>query len=598
MKVKGYGEVLLADKINMKKATGALLDFLTGVFSCALRVFGGRPIAFALTAVGSFPSFLGCIFAAIIGGEDFLRIAAALVAVFVSSRYIMPKFTFPGYVKVFISSLWGVLLAEVFGALIYNYTFYENLLFALSGLIGAVSATAMEYAKNAKERRKGDPNVFFISTVFSVSAVLCGMGFCGRLLFDTAAVIMIFTVLCLSVKTNLFYTVSFSVIIGGLSCLLNGRSVYFLALLVIGGILSSLLRDFSRFFVPFGFLSACLSFLIYTGFGSDAVTLCVYTLLSSLVFILVNDKVKTAFLTRFIPSLPMFSGKKYRIKKTDGAVSGNNPEKLCDNCPKKLICWSENYAFTKDCFMKIRSGNTRNVPSEFLSGCVRRKELKEICNIKTDGEGLLNIELSKVSSAKMGEKLCGDSVGNFRTADDREFVYIVDGMGTGNEASAQSRRGSGIIKKLTDNGLSEKDCLRALNDFLSRNGEEIIMGVDLCCIDRRNGIAEFYKAGAAPTYIIRKGNSYEIGTASVPIGVLDEINIEYNKCKLMPGDIIVMISDGFLSLGPAVFEEYLCGLKVEKDDSAVDITGKIMYAAETLGLLYKDDISVVAAKIS
>ena len=84
----------------------------------------------------------------------------------------------------------------------------------------------------------------------------------------------------------------------------------------------------------------------------------------------------------------------------------------------------------------------------------------------------------------------------------------------------------------------------------------------------------------------------------MPIGVLDEVNIEYNKCKLTNGDVIVMISDGFLSLGPAVFEEYLCGLKIEKEDSAVDITGKIMYAAETLGLIYKDDISVVAVKIS
>lgn len=596
MKVKGYGEIFLADKINMKKASNALIDFLGGVFATALKVFGGHPFAFATAAVGSLPSFLGCVFAAIVGGDDGLRVSFALVAIFASSRFVMPKFTFPKYVKVFISALWGVLLAEVLGAFVYGYTFYENLLFALSGLIGAVLATAMEYAKNARETKKGDPNVFFISMIFSAAAVLCGMGFCGRLLSDAAAVITVFTVLCLAVRTNLFYTVSFSVIIGGLSSLLNGRSLYFLALLVIGGILSSLLRDFSRFFVPFGFCSVCLSFLLYTEFSNDAVMLSLYTLLSSVLFIVINDKAKTSFLMRFFPSLPAFSGKKYRIKKSDGVVNEKNPEKLCDNCPKKLICWTENYAFTKDCFTKIKSSQ-RNIPSEFINGCVRRKELREICKL-SDSDGVFNIEISKVSTAKMGEKRCGDSVGAFVTADDREFVYIVDGMGTGDEASAQSRRGSGIIKKLTDNGLSEKDCLQVLNDFLSKKGEEIIMGVDLCCIDKKNGVAEFYKAGAAPTYIIRKGNSYEIGTASVPIGVLDEVNIEYNKCKLTNGDVIVMISDGFLSLGPAVFEEYLCGLKIEKEDSAVDITGKIMYAAETLGLIYKDDISVVAVKIS
>lgn len=467
----------------------------------------------------------------------------------------------------------------------------------MSGLLGAVSAVAMEYSKNAAARKTSDPNVFFVSVVFTVSAVLCGMSFCGRLLSDTAAVLSVFTVLCLAVKTNLFYTVSFAVTVGGLSCFLNGRSIFFLALLVLGGMISSLLRDFSRFFVPFGFICVSLSFLVYTSMSKDAVYLSVYTAIASVAFIVVNDKAKKEYLARFIPALPIFSGKKYRIKKIKEPVSEKNAEKLCDNCPKKLICWTENYAFTKDSFEKIKKGKAFTVSSEFWEGCVCRKELKNICNLSSDAENLLRTEISKVSTAKIGEKRCGDSVGNFTTADDKEFIYIVDGMGTGDMASAQSRRGSGIIKKLTDSGVSEKDCLKALNDLLSKGDEEVVMGVDLCCIDRKNRVAEFFKAGAAPSYIIRKGNSYEIGTASVPIGVLDEINVEYNKCKLMSGDVIVMISDGFLSLGAAVFEEYLCGLKIEEDDGPTDVTGKIMYAAETLGLIYKDDISVVSVKV-
>lgn len=154
-----------------------------------------------------------------------------------------------------------------------------------------------------------------------------------------------------------------------------------------------------------------------------------------------------------------------------------------------------------------------------------------------------------------------------------------------------------IRKETSDNGVEERDTLKILNEFLTKEQSEIIMGIDLMCIDKKKGIAEFYKAGAAPTYIIRRGSSYEIGTASLPIGILDEVSIEYNKCKLMKGDVIIMISDGFLSLGPAVFEDYLFGIKIEDDDSPVDISGKIMNAAEELGLLYKDDITVVSMKI-
>lgn len=123
------------------------------------------------------------------------------------------------------------------------------------------------------------------------------------------------------------------------------------------------------------------------------------------------------------------------------------------------------------------------------------------------------------------------------------------------------------------------------------------MGIDMLCVDRKNGVAEFYKAGAAPSYIIRRGSSYEIGTASLPIGILDEVNIEYNKCKLMKGDTIIMISDGFLSLGPAVFEDSLYNMKISESDSPVDISEKIMRAAEKMGLLFKDDITVVSMRI-
>ena len=598
MKVKGYGDVFLAGKFNLKKILRFFSEFLIGVFIYSVRIFGGHPFSYAAASLGSLPLFLGCVFCAVFTGEDPVRITFALIAVFVIKKFVMPKFTFPEYVKVFISSLWGVLLAEILGAIIYNYTFYENFLFALSGIIGAVSSIAMEYAVSKENQKSGASNLYFISMIFFVSIVLCGMGASGRLLNNASIILTIFIILCLSSMSSLFYTASFSVIVGGCMCVINSESLYLLALFVIGGIISSLLNGFSRFVSPLGFLCADLSFLIYTGFDGASVMLTIYTVVASFLFVVVKDKGKEQFLSFFISILPANPGKKYRIKKSETKVSNiEDAEKLCDDCPKKLVCWSENFSSTKDSFNKITSGAAASVSDGFWDSCVKRKELRNLCGLDFDGKDLFRVEISKASSAKMGEKLCGDSVGNFISEDGREIVYIVDGMGTGDEASAQSRKGSNIIKKLTDNGVEERDALKILNEFLTREKSEVIMGIDMLCVDRKNGVAEFYKAGAAPSYIIRRGSSYEIGTASLPIGILDEVNIEYNKCKLMKGDTIIMISDGFLSLGPAVFEDSLYNMKISESDSPVDISEKIMRAAEKMGLLFKDDITVVSMRI-
>ena len=211
MKVKGYGDVFLAGKFNLKKILRFFSEFLIGVFIYSVRIFGGHPFSYAAASLGSLPLFLGCVFCAVFTGEDPVRITFALIAVFVIKKFVMPKFTFPEYVKVFISSLWGVLLAEILGAIIYNYTFYENFLFALSGIIGAVSSIAMEYAVSKENQKSRASNLYFISMIFFVSIVLCGMGASGRLLNNASIILTIFIILCLSSMSSLFYTASFSV---------------------------------------------------------------------------------------------------------------------------------------------------------------------------------------------------------------------------------------------------------------------------------------------------------------------------------------------------------------------------------------------------
>ena len=193
-------------------------------------------------------------------------------------------------------------------------------------------------------------------------------------------------------------------------------------------------------------------------------------------------------------------------------------------------------------------------------------------------------------------KVCGDNCCVFSSGN-KQIICLADGMGSGPEAAKESLRSSKLLENLISKGVEKEDAIKVINETLIKSEYETVLALDITMIDLKTGVCEFIKAGAAPTYIVRNGSLYELGTKSVPIGILDEVSLEYERSKMLSGDIILMISDGMISDGSEWLSFLIRGLSKAELQSPLLLSDSIMSAAKHLDKNFSDDLTVIAAKI-
>ncbi len=200
---------------------------------------------------------------------------------------------------------------------------------------------------------------------------------------------------------------------------------------------------------------------------------------------------------------------------------------------------------------------------------------------------------------------CGDSFGVIGEADEGKVVgFISDGMGSGHDAAVTSGLCALFLQKLLPVNMSAVDSvgttLEVLNGFLcTRNGTgraECSATIDLGMFDLVNCRASFYKSGAAPTYVFRDGALFKLRSRTVPIGIVKEPDIGRISMELLPGDVIVMVSDGVTEGReecPELFEYLRSRLLTHNADQLADAI--IKYADER-GCT--DDVSALVVKVT
>ncbi len=169
--------------------------------------------------------------------------------------------------------------------------------------------------------------------------------------------------------------------------------------------------------------------------------------------------------------------------------------------------------------------------------------------MKLNSVPAFRIEFSKISEAKTGESVCGDTVSVFEN-DERYFYCLVsDGMGSGRDAALTSRLSAIMMEKLLTVGADKESAIRLLNKALVEKQEEIFATVDLLEIDRVLSMATIIKAGAAPTVLIRNGKAVMIESKTPPAGIMRRVIADKKSFRIEKGDMIVMLSDGVLQTG-------------------------------------------------
>ena len=225
-------------------------------------------------------------------------------------------------------------------------------------------------------------------------------------------------------------------------------------------------------------------------------------------------------------------------------------------------------------------------------------------NMQIDSQRAFSAECAFANSASSKERVCGDTVSIFENKNDYLYALISDGMGTGNKAAIASELCNVFLRNMLSAGNKMETSLRMLNSVLRNKGnkseDECSATIDLLQFDLYSGALTLVKSGAAPTFVLRRGNVFKLASSSFPIGILRSTDAKELSISCEDGDIIVMVSDGTLIDGDNC--DYLSEFLREKciyDDPAQKIADRIMRRAKSESDTNNldDDISIIVLKI-
>lgn len=198
-------------------------------------------------------------------------------------------------------------------------------------------------------------------------------------------------------------------------------------------------------------------------------------------------------------------------------------------------------------------------------------------------------------------KISGDTFSMTELPSGRQGVVLSDGMGSGESAFRESAMVVEMMEELLGAGFPVDTAVKMINTALVIGREEVRFStVDVCEFDLYQGICEFVKAGASTTFI-KYGNRVErLSSATLPIGVLADVEIDTMKRELSSGDFVIMITDGVMDALPPGEQEVLMTAFVEgavmnnPKELAHHILGQVL---EWTGEAPMDDMTVIVIGI-
>lgn len=152
----------------------------------------------------------------------------------------------------------------------------------------------------------------------------------------------------------------------------------------------------------------------------------------------------------------------------------------------------------------------------------------------------------QVSSRSKGkEPADGDRITAFPGLRSRYYVLLCDGMGTGLGAAEEGRQASILLRRMLTAGIPPASALGSINSQLTLLGRGGAVTVDLAEIRLDSGMAWVYKWGAAPSWLLHRGQAQKVGYATPPPGLdMKTPRAVCEKADLSRGQILVLASDG------------------------------------------------------
>lgn len=234
------------------------------------------------------------------------------------------------------------------------------------------------------------------------------------------------------------------------------------------------------------------------------------------------------------------------------------------------------------------------------------KEGEQSCYLRLYPQLHYRLVLGTAGMGKNGSIVSGDSYAFFHLKGGRFGIVLSDGMGTGPRAAMESGTTISLLRYLLESGFGQELAIKTVNSIMAlRSPGDNFATVDLLVVNLYSGEADFFKICAEPTFIIREGLVSIIKASSLPVGIIEDIEITSLNRTLEHGDVLVMVSDGLLEVPRGKEdknkEEWLTDILLDVADmepqEMADLILKLTQTSAGGPAKVLDDMTVITARL-
>lgn len=235
-------------------------------------------------------------------------------------------------------------------------------------------------------------------------------------------------------------------------------------------------------------------------------------------------------------------------------------------------------------------------------GCCLKEGQRE-CTFKLYSSLNYRLAVGTAGLARGGNDISGDSLTTMSLRDGMYALLLSDGMGTGIEAHNESLATVKIMERLLECGFEKDMAVKTVNSILVlRSPNESFATMDMAVVDLYSGRADIIKICAAPSFLIRQGNVSVIKSNSLPVGIIEDIEVTSQSRSLEIGDLLIMVTDGVLESHQASIDNEEWFIQVLQDLKELppqEIAEVLLQIIETShgdrGI--QDDMTILVAKL-
>lgn len=210
------------------------------------------------------------------------------------------------------------------------------------------------------------------------------------------------------------------------------------------------------------------------------------------------------------------------------------------------------------------------------------------------------LQVGSCKITKEGSKVSGDCSLQIKLADGKYLLAIADGMNSGEKARESSKMTLRLIKQMLSSGFNKEESLKMLNSRINlMQNKESYSTLDVTILDLYAGKAEIIKNAACNTYIKNENNIKKVELNNLPVGIIDNIELQSETIDVNDGDIYIMCSDGVLETKDDTktewFEEFIKNVSVTNIQKFADLI--LAEAIDNNFGVAQDDMTVIVCKI-